>query len=180
MPEKLIALLNGPDEKLFRAGACHIFARELVDHFSDRNYEFCRMESEQWTAHPHHGEKLFSPRSLVHVYARRTDQIADIKGIRWEGDYLAEYKLSQQKFSGLYTYFTKIYTRSCSKEELFTPSMNEEDTGPMNEDRLYLDEEFVLQATKRARGIIERNQDKFTMPAIQNPLDRTHSNYHKI
>jgi hypothetical protein len=155
------ALLKETDEKLFSAGACHIFARELIRYFHEMDYEPWCMESEQWVHHPLSGEKLFSKKSLVHVFVRSGDQIIDIHGVRPLEFYLEEYRTKNRNCSGPYTYVYKTYTCRCDLEELFFPTLAEDETGPMNKDRLYLDSDFVADSTVRSRKIITNNRERF-------------------
>lgn len=167
--DKPTNLLKEDDEKLFSAGACHIFARELIDLFPDLNYELCCMEAEQWNHSPSSGAQLFSNKKLVHVYAKSGDQLIDIYGVRPLEKYLEGYRTTNRGGSGLCTYSHETYTRNCSLEELFTHSLHEEETGPMNKDRLYLDEDFVAEATARARKIITSHPSQFSVLSAKNP-----------
>jgi hypothetical protein len=156
-------LLKKNDQELFSAGACHIFARELIDHFKEMDYDFCCMESEQWVHHINSGEKKFSPRRLVHVYARSGNLMIDIRGVRTEQEYLEEFISKNLANSGPNTYFCKVYTRACDLEELFKPKIFDPEKGWMNKDRLYLDDAFVSEAKDRATKVIQSNPSIYSV-----------------
>ena len=96
----------------------------------------------------------------------------DIHGVRSEKDYLIDYETKSKKRSGLYTYYAKAYARKCNTDELFTPSIDEESTGPMSKDRLYLDDNFVKETTARARKIITNDPRRFFVTPVPDSEDR--------
>lgn len=153
--------LQKTDEELFSAGACHVFAKILTEEFSDEGYELWCMEAEQWTHSPKSGEKRFSDRRLVHVFAKRGSIIIDVHGVQEEASYRRTYEEAHCTHSGISTYFDKTFTRPCSLKELFSPELAELEAGTMSQDRLYLDEDFILEAELRAKSLIAANREKY-------------------
>jgi hypothetical protein len=162
LPKKLIDLLQETDESLFMTGACHVFAREVADYFASTGYEIWCMEEEQWIIQsPGSGESKFGLRHLVHVYAKLDASLIDVRGIREEQSHRDAYEAEHRTNHGFSTSFHKTFVRRCTLEELFTITQTESDTGPMNRNRLYLHEDFVDEATRRARALIKNSPGRF-------------------
>lgn len=138
MTAKLDKLLNASDAELFSGGACHIYAVELKK---------CWPELKIKRAGIQHIGVEPTPGQAVHVYAALGRYKVDVRGIVNEREYLES---------------EGYVARETSVDDLMKidPTRSSAN-GPLNRWRHYLDPEFVLRASERARHHLQQHPQQW-------------------
>jgi hypothetical protein len=131
MTTKLCDLLKASDEELFTGGACHVYAIELKKRWPRLT-----------TKHAGNADAIGSTKAM-HIYAALGDYKIDVSGPVNELEYLR----------------SKNYAAwDVSVDQLMAVDPEQSSsTEPRNHWRHSLDEDFVLQASERARRHIEQH-----------------------
>jgi hypothetical protein len=139
MTEAALDCLKQDDLRMFSRGGCHVFAVALQRYRSEEQYELCRVVCRGLRAY--------------HVYARTGGWLVDVGGLKRESDYF--HWLGRRAIEREWT--SEIKSEIASETDLLRQARVDERHGIVNVWGLFTDPDFVSQAMRRARTLVEES-----------------------
>jgi hypothetical protein len=159
MAPKLIDLLTGDIETLFTNGACHVFARALINQFPEYGLKCARLQ--QWAQSTGKPRQKFGRERLVHVYAYHEGAMVDVTGRGNENQWFDSWLEKNPHYTACMVQCERVFRR-CSLKVLFTTNACQVDeNGAKSCDGLFLDADFLHEADGKAKRHILANLQKY-------------------